>query len=161
MPVIRLSADVAAPLHRCFDLARSVDFHTSSMASAGERAVAGVTRGLLALHDEVTWEARHFGFRQRLTSRITSFAPPRSFVDEQVSGAFARFRHEHRFERLADSRTRVSDIFDFDAPLGPLGRIANALFLTAYIRRLLTAHGANLKAALESDGWRAFLPEGS
>lgn len=159
MPTIRLSLDINAPQRRCFDLARCVEFHVHSMARTGESAVAGVTRGLLSLSDEVTWEARHFGVRQRLTSRITAFDAPHSFADEQVSGAFRRFRHEHRFEPLSPLQTRVSDIFDFESPLGPLGAIANTLFLTAYMRRLLTAHAANLKATLASDRWRAFLPD--
>jgi len=128
------------------------------MASTGERAVAGVTRGLLSLNDQVTWQARHFGIRQRLTSRITTFDPPHAFTDEQVSGAFKRFRHEHRFEALDRAATRVTDVFDFEAPLGPLGSLACTLFLTAYMRRLLARHAANLKAAAESDRWKAFLP---
>ncbi len=31
------------------------------------------------------------------------------FVDVQVSGPFREWRHEHRFERLEDGRTRVVD----------------------------------------------------
>ena len=72
MPTIHLAIDVDAPQSRCFDLARCVEFHTRSMSRSGERAVAGVTNGLLSLNDQVTWEARHFGIRQRLTSRSTA-----------------------------------------------------------------------------------------
>ena len=41
-----------------------------------ERAIAGVTHGLIELGDEVTWEARHFGIRQTLKVRITGFERP-------------------------------------------------------------------------------------
>ncbi|MEA2634706.1 MAG: hypothetical protein QOH92_1473 [Chloroflexota bacterium] len=95
MPVIILRTRVAAPPSRCFDLARDVDIHQRSTAGSRERAVAGVISGLLGRGDEVTWEATHFGVRQRLTSRITEFDPPNRFVDEMVRGAVARFRHEH------------------------------------------------------------------
>lgn len=128
------------------------------MSRSGERAVAGVTNGLLSLNDQVTWEARHFGIRQRLTSRITAFDAPHLFVDEQVAGAFKRFRHEHRFEQLAPSRTRISDAFEFESPFGPLGTVANALILSRHMTRLLTAHQHHLKSALESTVWRDFLP---
>jgi len=89
VPVIVLRTRVAAPASLCFDLARDVELHQRSTAASRERAVGGITSGLLGPGDEVTWEATHFGVRQRLTSRITEFEPPRRFVDEMVRGAFA------------------------------------------------------------------------
>lgn len=159
MPTITLTTQIRAPTPRCFDLARSVEFHIESMKHSAERAVAGTTRGLLSLHDQVTWEARHLGIRQRLTSRITVFNPPHLFVDEMVTGAFHSFRHEHRFEPRAPDLTRVTDTFDFRSPLGILGRLADTLFLTRYMRRQLSLRNQHLKEALESDRWPRFLPE--
>ncbi len=149
MPVIVLRTRVAAPPARCFDLARDVDLHQRSTAASRERAVAGVTSGLLGAGDEVTWEARHFGVWQRLTSRITEFDPPKRFVDEMVRGAFARFRHEHQFLSVPEG-TDMVDIFDYTAPLGPLGRLADGLFLRRYMTRLLRERNAYLKRAAES-----------
>jgi len=149
MPVIVLRTRVAAPPSRCFDLARDIDLHQRSTAASRERAVAGVTSGLLGRGDEVTWEATHFGVRQRLTSRITEFDPPNRFVDEMVRGAFARFRHEHQFLSIPDG-TDMVDIFDYTSPLGPLGRLADGLFLRRYMTRLLRARNAYLKRVAES-----------
>ena len=149
MPVIVLRTRVAAPPSRCFDLARDVELHQRSTAASRERAVAGVTSGLLGLGDEVTWEATHFGIRQRLTSRISEFDPPNRFVDEMVRGAFARFRHEHQFLAV-DGRTEMVDIFDYTSPLGPLGRLADGLFLRRYMTTLLRERNAYLKRAAES-----------
>ena len=73
MPVIQLTTSIAAPIERVFDLARSVELHTDSTSSTGERAVAGVTSGLIRFGDEVTWRARHFGVWQSLTVRIMVF----------------------------------------------------------------------------------------
>ena len=58
MPTIRIATSIDAPPERCFDLARDVGAHVRSTAGTGERAVGGVTIGLLELGDEVTWEAR-------------------------------------------------------------------------------------------------------
>lgn len=91
MPVIRLETIIHAPLQVCFDVSRSIDLHMESTAETGERAIAGVTSGLIGLGEFVTWEAVHFGIRQRLTAKITEFEEPRLFVDEMVSGAFKRF----------------------------------------------------------------------
>ena len=58
MPVIELTTLVHAPRERVFDLARSVDAHQISATGTHERAVAGVTSGLVSLGDTITWEAR-------------------------------------------------------------------------------------------------------
>lgn len=128
-----------------FDRARDIGLHTASQSAAGERAVAGVVSGLIGLGEEVTWRARHFGVPLLLTSRITAFDAPHRFVDEQVGGPFARFRHEHVFE--ADGTGSVmTDRLDYAAPLGPLGTIAERLVLTRHLRRLLQERGAFLAA---------------
>jgi ligand-binding SRPBCC domain-containing protein len=76
-----------------------------STAHTREIAVAGVTSGLIGLGQEVTWEATHFGVRQRLTSRITAFDRPFHFRDSQVRGAFKRFDHDHFFEKTSGEWT--------------------------------------------------------
>ena len=91
MSLLRLELWIRAPVERCFDLSRSVDLHLLSAGDTRERAIAGVTKGLMGLHDEVTWEARHFAIRQRLQVRISAFDRPHSFADSQVRGAFGRF----------------------------------------------------------------------
>ena len=79
MARVELVTAVAAPRGRCFDLARSVDAHVHSTRGTGERAIAGRLNGLLTLHEEVTWRARHLGFSLTLTSRITAFDLTRHF----------------------------------------------------------------------------------
>lgn len=148
MPVIELETFVRAPVERVFDLARNVEAHVASTDGSREVAVAGKTSGCLALGDTVTWEATHFGIRQRLTSTITRFDPPRSFRDSMVRGAFRRFDHDHVFVPC-DGGTVMHDRFDFDAPLGPLGHLANWTFLTRYMRRFLARRAAALKRLAE------------
>ena len=151
MATIRLSTDIAAGPAVCFDLARSVEAHVDSTGATGERAVAGVTSGLLGLGDEVTWRACHFGIVQDFTSRITAFDRPRHFRDEMVRGAFRRVVHDHHFEALAGG-TRMVDVFDFAAPWGLLGTFAERLFLTAYLASFLETRAAVLKRLAEADG---------
>ena len=148
MPCIRVAIDIAAAPERCFDLARNVDAHMESTRESGERAVAGVTTGLLGLGDEVTWRARHYGITQHLTSRITAFDRPRHFRDEMVRGAFKRIVHDHYFH-ATPAGTRMEDVFDFAAPLGILGRLAERITLTAYMRRLLEHRAVVLKRMAE------------
>jgi len=159
LATIRISLTVQAPPGRCFDLARSVDFHLASTPGTGERVVGGRRAGLLGPNEEVTWEARHFGVRQRLTSRITAFDRPHHFRDSQVDGAFTFFHHDHHFatDPASPGATRISDLFEYHAPFGFVGRVAERLWLTGYMRRFLDRRLQLLKEALESGGWREFL----
>jgi hypothetical protein len=74
-----------------------------------------------------------------------------------VAGAFRRFDHEHHFEADRRCGTVVRNVFDFEAPLGMLGRLAEMAFLTRYMRRLLAERNAVLKRVAESEEWRAYL----
>jgi ligand-binding SRPBCC domain-containing protein len=148
MPTLRIETWIDAPMERCFDLARSVDAHLASTSRTGERAVAGVTSGLLGLGDSVTWEARHFGVRQRLTSTITRFEPPHLFEDCMVKGIFASFSHVHEFV-CARGGTTMIDVFSYRSPLGVLGRLADLLLVERHMRRFLEERASYLKRAAE------------
>lgn len=149
VPVIDIRRVIAAPIERCFDLSRSIDLHLESMHHTRERAVAGVVSGLIGANQEVTWEARHFGINQRMTSRITAFEPPAYFQDSMVRGPFASFVHDHHFSAVPDG-TLVRDLVTFASPLGVLGRIADRLVVTRYLRRLLEGRADVIKRAAES-----------
>jgi ligand-binding SRPBCC domain-containing protein len=119
------------------------------MADSGERAIGGVTSGVLQLGDAVTWKARHFGIPFTMTSRISAYDAPRTFVDEQTSGPFRRWWHQHRFE-LVDGGTLMTDVVEFESPAGVLGRAANALVLTRYMTRLINQRNEWLVGALSA-----------
>jgi ligand-binding SRPBCC domain-containing protein len=74
-----------------------------------------------------------------------------------VRGAFARFDHDHFFAADGDV-TVMRDVFDFTSPLGPLGRLFDALVLTRHMRAFLRARNEELRRIAESDRWRAVLP---
>ena len=151
MPIIRASTMIDAPVSRVFDLARSIDAHTHLTSKTKERAIAGRTSGLIELHETVTWEATHFGVRQQLTVQITEFDRPFHFTDEMISGAFKRLRHVHRFHAITDFQTEMTDELEIHAPLGILGRFAETLFLTGYMKRFLIQRNRILKDLAESE----------
>ena len=140
---------IGARAEACFDLSLSVDAHTRSMDQSTERAVAGVTSGVLSAGDSVTWEARHFGVPFRMTARVTEYERPRRFVDEQERGPFKVWWHEHLFEERKGA-THMTDFVRFQSPAGALGRAVDRLVLSRYMTRLLTGRNAWLKAELEN-----------
>jgi ligand-binding SRPBCC domain-containing protein len=148
VPIIRIETVIRAPIERCFELARDPDVHTSSVAQTRERVVGRTGSGLLELGDLVTFEAAHFGIRQQLTARITRFEPPYLFEDRMVRGAFRSFTHQHAFQQI-EAGTLMIDTFEYRSPLGLLGVLAERIFLTSYLRRLLTRRAAYLKHVAE------------
>lgn len=154
--MIDLSTRVAAPIERVFDLARSINLHVVSAEGTGERAIGGVTSGLIALGETVTWSARHLGFPHSLTVQITAFDRPRCFRDSMVTGPFRRFDHDHFFDE-AGGVTVMRDVFDYASPLGPLGRIADVLVVERHLRRFLAARAEVIRQAAETEDWRQYL----
>ena len=148
MTDLEIQTHIAAPPEVCFDLARDVDFHARSLAHTGERVTLRPDRSLLELGDEVEFEGRHLGVRQRLRARIDWFDRPRQFRDVMVRGAFRSFVHDHIFEPSA-SGTLMRDRLRFAAPLGPLGVAVERAVLRPYLARLIAARGREIKNAAE------------
>ena len=77
------------------------------------------------------------GLPLRWVAKIVEHRPPEAsngrptavFVDEQESGPFAAWCHEHLFEVVSPGATRLTDRITYRVPLGPLGVVANTLFV--------------------------------
>jgi ligand-binding SRPBCC domain-containing protein len=68
--------------------------------------------------------------------RISDFEWNSRFRDEQVKGPFALWRHTHNIVSETQNGingTRVTDELEYALPLGPLGAIANAIFVRRQI----------------------------
>jgi ligand-binding SRPBCC domain-containing protein len=148
MPQIEIKTVIEADIKVCFDLARNIDIHQESLKYSDEKAIAGKMSGLIELGEWVSWEAKHFGIVQHLTSKITEFEPPNYFVDEMVFGAFKSFRHEHIF-KIENNQTLLIDKFYFESPYGVLGKLANVLFVKRYMEKLLKTRNKFLKVKAE------------
>lgn len=142
---------IKARAELCFDYSRDLDLHLRSMSHTGERAVAGRTSGLIGLHEEVTWRARHCGVVHEHSSRITAFDRPRHFRDSMVRGRFRSFEHDHSFEAVGEHETLMRDHLVFRSPLGVLGWLADRAVLASYLRRLLERRNEVIRAAAEDD----------
>ena len=105
--------------------------------------------GQIGLGEEVTWRAHHLGRQWTMTSRIVELDRPTFFVDEQVRGPFARFRHEHCFTSV-EGGTQMVDTVTFKAPYGPFGVLAERM-LRPYLRHLIERRNVNLTLDAERE----------
>jgi ligand-binding SRPBCC domain-containing protein len=68
-------------------------------------------------------------------TRILRHDHRKGFVDAQTRGPYRSWYHEHHFEAVGN-RTRMIDEVHYSAPFGPIGRIANWLFVAPQLRRI-------------------------
>jgi ligand-binding SRPBCC domain-containing protein len=148
MPTLIVETKIQAPIELCFDLARDVEIHCQTTACTQERIVGGKNIGLLELGDEVTFEAVHFGIKQRLSSKIIECERPHRFTDQMMRGAFKSLRHVHEFKADVD-QTLMRDTLEWKSPLGMLGILADRLAVENHMRNFLLERNKELKKIAE------------
>lgn len=149
MSTIYLNTVIKADIYYVFDLARNVDLHQKSTSKSHEKAIAGRTSGLIEKNETVTWRAKHLGIYQNLTTKIISMEKPFQFIDVMQKGAFKSMRHRHIFKSV-NGNTLMTDIFEFESPLGILGKLFNSIFLKGYLRTFLLRRNEMIKTIAES-----------
>ncbi|MEP6949246.1 MAG: SRPBCC family protein [Ginsengibacter sp.] len=158
MAAIELETQIKSGIETCFDLSRSIDLHRISTIRTNEKAIDGKTSGLINLGEFVTWQATHFGIRQKLTSKITALDRPFHFRDEQQQGAFKYIVHDHFFES-GDGKVIMKDVFKFQSPFGYIGKLADKIFLNNYLKKLLVDRNKIIKEYAETEKWKLILKE--
>ena len=156
MPTINLTIEIHSNIETCFDLARSIDFHQLSTSKTNKKAISGRTSGLINLGEHVTWQATHFGIRQKLTSKITAYERPFHFRDEQVKGAFKFIVHDHYFVQ-SDGKVIMKDVFSFESPFGFFGKVFDKLVLTKYLTKFLVERNDLIKEYAETAKWKTVI----
>ncbi|WP_163399623.1 SRPBCC family protein [Flavobacterium fluviatile] len=149
MTIINLTTKIKAPKQTVFDVSRNIDIHQQSAAPSKEKAIAGVTSGLISFNETVTWRGRHFGFYLTHKSRITVMTFYDYFVDEMVEGKFKSFRHEHFFKEI-NGVTIMTDQLQYETPFGIIGKLFDALFLKNHLIHFLMERNKTLKKIAEN-----------
>ncbi len=70
----------------------------------------------------IDYKLKIHGFPIRWQSRIQNWNPPRSFVDTQVLGPYAKWHHTHSFHPMAGG-TLIEDRVLYRVPMGVLGKV--------------------------------------
>jgi len=148
MTTLKLITKINADKQTVFDLSRNIDLHRQSMKTSDEKAVDGITSGLISLHETVTFKGRHFGFWHTHQSKITEMTFYDSFTDEMIQGKFKSFKHHHLFHEKSGQTTMIDEV-TYEIPFGFLGAIFNRMFLKKYLIRLLQKRNAFIKKSAE------------
>jgi hypothetical protein len=90
-----------------------------------------------------------FGIRFYWKTLIERWSPEESFVDVQVKGPYALWRHTHTFEQLSATSTLVRDQVEYQVPLNLIGRIAHALFVKRTLKKVFDYRAQSIERLLE------------
>jgi ligand-binding SRPBCC domain-containing protein len=124
-----LSTDITLdlPLDRVFDFFS--DAGNLEAITPPELRFEILTPRPIALHRDarIDYRLRLYGIPFRWRTRISVWEPGRRFVDEQESGPFRLWIHEHRFEAPTPSSTRIRDEVRYALPFEPLGHLVHPL----------------------------------
>lgn len=77
-----------------------------------------------------------FPLRVRWLAEISDFVLNERFCDHQLKGPFASWTHCHyvrRIDALDIDVTLVTDVIEYELPLGPIGKLAHGLFVRKQI----------------------------
>jgi ligand-binding SRPBCC domain-containing protein len=77
------------------------------------------------------------GIKMNWVTEITHIADKKFFVDEQRFGPYAMWHHEHHFQEQ-DGGVLMRDILHYKVPYGPIGSIADALFVDQKIEQIFS-----------------------
>ena len=73
----------------------------------------------------IEYRIRLFGIPFSWLTEISCWEPGVRFVDRQLVGPFRVWIHEHRFEAVGDTSTRIRDEVHYALPFEPLGRLVH------------------------------------
>src|SRR5436190_20564650 len=78
------------------------------------------------------------------TAEITHVAAPNYFVDNQRSGPYAMWHHQHHFKEVPGG-TEMTDEVNYAMPFGWLGRLAHRLFVRRKLDRIFAGRFQKLE----------------
>jgi ligand-binding SRPBCC domain-containing protein len=115
-----------------------------SILDATDRPVRKGTR--------IRYRLRLHGIPLRWESVISEAVDGEMFADEQVTGPYSYWHHEHRF-RQEDAGVMIEDHVEYALPLGLLGRIAHTLAVRRQLRRIFDYRHARIAEMFGGAGY--------
>jgi ligand-binding SRPBCC domain-containing protein len=137
MPTLEFETTVAAPLAAVWAFFEDVGRSLPALTSPAEGVTVESADLPTRVGSRIVLEVNGPFGRVRWVAKIVEHVPPHvvvfgeeaRFVDEQEQGPFKYWRHAHEFEAMDAKTTRVLDRITYRVPLGPIGWIADRIYV--------------------------------
>jgi ligand-binding SRPBCC domain-containing protein len=100
---------------------------------------------------EINYVIGWMGLPIKWKTIIKDYEPPHLFIDEQASGPYSLWHHEHTFEDTG-AGVVIRDQVDYRLPLGVLGRVAHALMVKRQLLEIFRYRQATIARILNVPG---------
>lgn len=84
------------------------------------------------------------GIQMDWITEITHISDKAFFIDDQRVGPYSLWHHQHHFKAVPGG-TEMSDILHYQVPFGPIGTIANWLFVERQVDGIFTYRETAIK----------------
>lgn len=126
---------IDAPLSEVFDFFRRAENLGAVTPPALAFEIQTPTPIPMAEGQRIAYRIRLGPVPMRWLTRIDAWEPRERFVDAQLRGPYRAWYHEHLFEARGDHTLMIDRVW-YAPPLGPLGAIAQRLFVGQTLRRI-------------------------
>src|SRR3954471_5556729 len=89
----------------------------------------------------IEYRLRLHGVPTRWRPTMPVWAPPRRFVDVQLSGPYRMWHHTHDFSPTPGGGTLMTDTVRYALPFGPLGELAHRMLVRRDLERVFDYRG--------------------
>lgn len=94
----------------------------------------------------ISYRLRLHGVPVRWLTRIERWNPPHEFADEQIRGPYRLWHHTHRFAAVdGGAATELTDVVRYAHRFGPLGAIAEHMFVRRDVERIFAYRAAAIE----------------
>lgn len=100
--------------------------------------------------NEVHFMMSRFGLSQSIRFRIEDVLRGSRLSYRQSEGVFSAWNHTMKFDEHGENGTLVTDLVDYNVPMGLFGHLADDLLLKSDMTRLLTKRLQRVKEHFES-----------
>ncbi len=157
MPTLQFETIVAAPMEKVWEFFEDVQRSLPALSPPTDEMKIERADIPTRVGSRVIILARGPFGPIRWVAKIVEHAPPHAvvfgeearFVDEQESGPFKFWRHEHEVERIDAKTTRVLDRVTYRMPFGLIGWIADWVFVRRKINGMFRHRAIAMKTMLE------------
>lgn len=157
MPTLEFETHIAAPIAKVWALFEDVTHAIPAIYAPADRVEVEHADLPPAIGGKVIILARGPFGTIRMVAKFVEHRPPHAvvfgeearFVDEQESGPFKSWRHEHDFERVDEKNSRMLDRVTYRVPFGPIGAIVDWVYVRRKIKRMFRYRSEAVKRALE------------
>lgn len=99
----------------------------------------------------IDYDLSLFGVPFSWQTRIEKVVEDQRFVDTQLRGPYRVWRHLHELEDVGPNATKMTDVVEYELPLGLLGEAARAMFVERTLARIFD-YRANTITSLFAEG---------